>query len=91
MTPNVWPDIDPLPYIRLNPDLGSKPPLLDAKHELQPLKDKVAKELKRMHLKVEIERIAFQLVASTFYFAKQHSFSLAEESEAQVYKGKSSF
>lgn len=41
-----------------------------------------------MPLKVDIERIAFQLIASTFYFAKRGSFYLAEDSEAQVYKGK---
>ncbi|KAL9033910.1 MAG: hypothetical protein Q9214_007286, partial [Letrouitia sp. 1 TL-2023] len=57
-------------YNRLNVDLGKDPPTLDDKSSLSSLQEETAKALKSPDYQSMIEKIAHQLIASTFYFAK---------------------
>ncbi|KIW97974.1 uncharacterized protein Z519_01558 [Cladophialophora bantiana CBS 173.52] len=60
-------------YVRINPDLGEKPPPLDAKSDVNRLQRKVYKLLRQPPLARDITEIANALVASTFYFKKDES------------------
>lgn len=59
-------------FIRVNLDLGHEPPKLDEKDKLLELQDLGIQLLKTAEYPSIIERIAHMLVASTFYFSKEH-------------------
>ena len=59
-----------LPYVRINPDLGEEPPKLDDKQILKKLRDRVRQLLANPAASMEAQRVAFQLVASTFYYSR---------------------
>jgi hypothetical protein len=65
-----WPNIQPLPYIRINPDLKDTVPELDDKQALTKLHDNLHRALTHPEASKDFQRIAFQLVASTFYYAR---------------------
>ncbi|KAK0829036.1 hypothetical protein LTR73_004670 [Friedmanniomyces endolithicus] len=84
-----WPNIEPLPFIRLNVDLKEDPPALDAKDELATLQGKVKKALHHSaSMRVEIQRVAFQLIASTFYVSRAVPLRDAEGTNAVSCRGK---
>ncbi|KAK1042479.1 hypothetical protein LTR33_015544 [Friedmanniomyces endolithicus] len=84
-----WPNIEPLPFIRLNVDLKEDPPALDAKDELANLQGKVKKALHHSaSMRVEIQRVAFQLIASTFYVSRAVPLRDAEGTNAVSCRGK---
>lgn len=59
-------------YMRINPNLGFKPPRMDEKNEIERLSRTVQEQLKRKtgyHAK--IRKVAYRLVASTFFFEKK--------------------
>ncbi|PIA80036.1 hypothetical protein CB0940_12119 [Cercospora beticola] len=80
-TRSTWPDRSPLPYFRWNVDLKGRPPKLDAVQELFNLRKTVQKELKTHESRAMAQRIAHQLVASTFYFCKEATTSAAVQSQ----------
>ncbi len=83
-----WPNIEPLPFIRLNVDLKEDPPALDAKDELANLQGKVKKALHHSaSMRVEIQRVAFQLIASTFYVSRAVPLRDAEGTNAVSCRG----
>jgi hypothetical protein len=53
-------------YVRINPNIGSKPPDLDAVNQLQPLRDATKKALKEE--RSTIQNVARSLISSSFYF-----------------------
>jgi hypothetical protein len=55
-------------YIRVNPDIECTPPLPEAMLELRDLQQATKRALRRTNAKLEIERVARTLVASSFYF-----------------------
>lgn len=57
-------------YIRLNPDLKSDVPPLDAKDKLRELQGRVAQELESPLNQLTIMVVAQKLIASSFYFEK---------------------
>jgi hypothetical protein len=65
-----WSNPDSERFIRLNPDLKSTPPPLDAKNELDQLQKLVQKQLKRPEMIRKVQDVAHRLVASCFYFSK---------------------
>jgi hypothetical protein len=52
--------------VRINPNIGFKPPSLDATDELQPLREATKKSLKKK--KSTIQDVARLLISSSFYF-----------------------
>ncbi|KAI9717966.1 MAG: hypothetical protein M1828_007058 [Chrysothrix sp. TS-e1954] len=68
------PDSDPKDaarYIRMNQKFKGQRPQLDAKAQLRTMQDRLAKELRLEEYPVKLQRIAYRLVASTFYFEKK--------------------
>ena len=55
-------------YIRINPDIGNKPPAWDAVQQIEQLRYVTRQALDQTNLKAEIRSVAHRLVASTFYF-----------------------
>ena len=53
-------------YIRINPDIGNKPPPWDAVQQIELLQHVTRQAL--ANLRAEIRSVAHRLVASTFYF-----------------------
>lgn len=82
-----WPNRWPLPYVRFNIDLHSKPPKLDAVGEMINLQRKVQDELKKQASKQRVQRIANQLIASTFYFHKESTSPATADSPFQKCHG----
>ena len=67
---NDWPDTRPLPYIRVNPYLNYEPPKLDDKHSILRIQGDVQRELRKPSALREAQRVAYQLIASTFYYTR---------------------
>ncbi|KAK5119234.1 hypothetical protein LTR85_007848 [Meristemomyces frigidus] len=65
-----WPGTKPERYIRFNPDLGCEPPPLDAKRDFDKLGRDVNAELHSCSYRRDAQSVAFQLIASTFYFSR---------------------
>jgi hypothetical protein len=63
-------DVNCQRYIRLNPDLKSDVPSIDAKKDLKSLQDRTIDELSSSANKQLIRSIAHRLIASSFYFEK---------------------
>ncbi|KAE9377253.1 hypothetical protein N431DRAFT_542623 [Stipitochalara longipes BDJ] len=63
-------DVNCQRYIRLNPDLKSDVPSIDAKKGLKSLQDRTVDELSSSANKRLIRSIAHRLIASSFYFEK---------------------
>jgi hypothetical protein len=63
-------DVNCQRYIRLNPDLKSDVPSIDAKKDLKSLQDRTIDELSSSANKRLIRSIAHRLIASSFYFEK---------------------
>ena len=55
-------------YIRINPNLGYNPPLLDEKKHIYKLQDDTIASLSFTSEKTQIQKIAHRLVASSFYY-----------------------
>jgi hypothetical protein len=55
-------------YIRINPDIGNKPPPWDAVQQIEQLQHVTQQALDQTNLRAEIRSVAHRLVASTFYF-----------------------
>ncbi|MBE7181251.1 MAG: hypothetical protein INR71_08590 [Terriglobus roseus] len=59
-------------YVRINPNLGFKPPRLDEKDEIEKLSRVVNEKLRRGEgYPAKIRRVAHRLVASCFYFERK--------------------
>lgn len=65
------PQRDQQRYVRLNPDLGSECPPLDAKHKVSELREMVQDYLNSWEARDTIQQVSRQLVASSFFFEKQ--------------------
>jgi Patatin-like phospholipase len=74
-------------YIRLNPDLQTEPPALDDTSQMLPLQEKVQKIFKTPSYELITERIAYRLVASSFYFVKDVSLEHDEWTRSFTCKG----
>ena len=59
-------------YVRINPDIEREPPALDAKETIEKLQNLVSHVLTGYESKLQLEQIVFCLVASTFYYEKEH-------------------
>lgn len=59
-------------YIRVNPDIGRRPPPLDAKEELMKLHSDVTASMNKYENRRKVTNIVFRLVASCFYFQKSN-------------------
>ena len=55
-------------YIRINPDIGNKPPSWDAVQQIEQLRHVTRQALRQTNLRAEIRSVAHRLIASTFYF-----------------------
>ena len=55
-------------YVRINPNLGHDPPPLDEKKHIYKLQDDTIASLSFTSEKIQIQRIAHRLVASSFYY-----------------------
>ncbi|KAF7502349.1 hypothetical protein GJ744_006003 [Endocarpon pusillum] len=75
-------------YIRLNPDLQGQPPPLDEAAQMLPLQEKVQKIFKTPAYELIMERIAYRLVASSFYFAKSPSIEHDKVTRSYECKGR---
>ena len=53
-------------YIRINPNIGSKPPELDAISQMESLRDDTRRALRRE--KLTIQDVGRSLISSSFYF-----------------------
>jgi len=58
-------------YIRLNPDLDTDPPAIDAKGDLRSLQQTVRKKLWLPHRQIALAHVGYRLIASSFYFDSQ--------------------
>lgn len=67
--------IDADRYIRLNPDLGGKPPSLDDKAQMKNLRNSVHQSLQSDEGKLLVQRIAHRLIASCFYLERSGTVS----------------
>lgn len=76
-------------YIRLNPDLQKEPPALDDTAQMLPLQEIVQKLFKTPAYELMAERIAYRLVASSFYFEKEASIEYDEVARSYMCKGES--
>ncbi|KAH8624551.1 hypothetical protein IG631_21290 [Alternaria alternata] len=74
-------------YIRINPDIGRKPPGLDDVNEVDRLQLDVSRHLKEPEAMANLEDIVFRLVASSFYFERTHATRDMSQGAAKV-KGK---
>lgn len=77
----------PSRYIRLNPDLGEEPPALDDKAQMRSLQATVAKLFKTPEYELMTERIAYRLIASSFYFEKTEPIEHDEVESHYICKG----
>lgn len=75
-------------YVRLNPDLREPPPALDAVSKMKELQESVRQVLRSSVNELLVERTAYRMVASTFYFAKNSEFERDERSGAFIFTGK---
>jgi hypothetical protein len=75
-------------YFRLNPDLGEDPPPLDAKQKLREVQLLAVNSLRTDSNKALVQKIAHQLVASSFYFVKE---GLEEDGDSYICSGSTSF
>ena len=68
-------------YIRLNPQLHEDPPRLD-EVERMPYIQEVVREMTNSDIR--IQKVAFRLIASSFYFERSHSVELATDGTVQI-------
>jgi len=57
-------------YVRINPNLGYKPPRLDEKAKLKTVQHDTIRALGEERMTLKLRRVAYQLIASLFYFEK---------------------
>lgn len=76
-------------FLRLNPDLRREPPALDETGQMLPLQEQVQNLFKTAEYELTAERIAYRLVASSFYFTKARSIQYDEGSRLYTCGGKS--
>lgn len=81
-----WPSVEPLPYIRFNPDFGSEVPALDAKHDIPHMRSHVRAEMQKPAQQTELKRVAHQLIASTFFFVRTGPLHSEQHAMGMVYK-----
>ena len=74
-------------YLRLNPNLQKEPPALDETGQMLPLQEQVQKLLKTPEYELITERIAYRLVASSFYFTKVRSVQYDEGGRLYMCRG----
>ena len=69
-----------LRYVRLNPQLSEDPPRLDEVGRMPYIQEKVREDLNSDN---KIQRVALQLIASSFYFEMLHSAEVAQDRVVQ--------
>lgn len=74
-------------FVRLNPDLERDPPALDETSHMLPLQEQVQRILMTPSYELSIERIAYRLVASCFYFAKEAGIEHDETTHSYTCRG----
>ena len=62
-------------YVRLNPQLNEDPPRMDEVNRMQYIQER-ARGMVQSDSK--IQRVAYQLIASSFYFERSHSIEIAD-------------
>lgn len=76
-------------YLRLNPDLRREPPALDETSQMLPLQEHVQNLFKTPEYELTAERIAYRLVASSFYFTKARNIQYDDGARLYTCRGKS--
>lgn len=74
-------------YIRLNPDLKKDPPELDDTAAMLPLQEQVQRLFKTPEYELAAERIAYRLVASSFYFSKSPTIQYDDAARLYTCRG----
>src|SRR5436853_1941415 len=74
-------------YIRLNPDLKKTPPELDDTAAMLPLQEQVQRLFKTPEYELAAERIAYRLVASSFYFSKNQTIQYDDATRLYTCRG----
>ena len=74
-------------YTRINVDLQEDPPALDDKRRLVDLQSRTQGILRSIEYQSTIERVAYKLVASSFYFLKSDKIEFDKKSSWWLCEG----